>query len=80
MGRGMRRWPEHSTPHFLFGLAEKKTGRGRSKRKERQAPNLRLRASWLKTGAVLNRFRPSPGSLLPPHGEPWVVENPPARV
>ena len=23
------------TPHFLFGLAEKKTGRARSKRKER---------------------------------------------
>ena len=40
----------HSTPHFLFDLAEKKTGRGRSKRKERLAPNLHVRASWLKTG------------------------------
>ena len=40
----------HSTPHFLFDLAEKKTGRGRSKRKERLAPNLHVRASWLSTG------------------------------
>ena len=38
------------TPHFLFGLAEKKTGRARSKRKERLARNLHVRASSLKTG------------------------------
>ena len=44
MGRGMRRWPEHSTPHFLFGLAEKKTGRGRSKRKERYGGSVRVSA------------------------------------
>ena len=31
----------HSTPHFLFGLAEKKTGRGRSKRKERCGGSVR---------------------------------------
>ena len=31
----MQRWPEHSTPHFLFVLDKKKTGRGRSKRKNR---------------------------------------------
>ena len=38
-----------STPHFLFGLAEKKTGRGRSKRKERLAQNLHVRAGLLNT-------------------------------
>ena len=37
----MRRWPEHSTPHFLFDLAEKKTGRGRSKRKKRCGGSVR---------------------------------------
>ena len=37
------------TPHFLFGLAEKKTGRARSKRKERLAQNLRMRAGLLNT-------------------------------
>ena len=40
----MRRWPEHSTPHFLFDLAEKKTGRGRSKRKERHGGSVRAGA------------------------------------
>ena len=38
------------TPHFLFGLAEKKTGRARSKRKERLAQNLHMRAGLLNTG------------------------------
>ena len=33
-----------STPHFLFGLAEKKTGRGRSKRKERHGGSVRAGA------------------------------------
>ena len=37
-------------PHFLFGLAEKKTGRARSKRKERLAQNLHVRAGLLNTG------------------------------
>ena len=32
--------PAGCTPHFLFGLAEKKTGRARSKRKERFWPQL----------------------------------------
>ena len=37
IGRGIqpRRRLAHSTPHFLFHLAEKKMGRGRSKRKGR---------------------------------------------
>ena len=33
-----------STPHFLFDLAEKKTGRGRSKRKERHGGSVRAGA------------------------------------
>ena len=41
---------QQCAPHFLFGLAEKKTGRARSKRKERLAQNLRKRAGLLKTG------------------------------
>ena len=46
----MRRWPQQYAPHFLFGLAEKKTGRARSKRKERLAQNLHVRAGLLKAG------------------------------
>ena len=53
----MRRWPQQYAPHFLFGLAEKKTGRARSKRKERLAQNLRIRAGLLNVGVVLNRCR-----------------------
>ena len=45
------------TPHFLFGLAEKKTGRGRSKRKERFAQNLHVRAGLLTYGGLPNRCR-----------------------
>ena len=50
-----------TTPRFLFDLAEKKMGRGRSKRKERQAPNLRLRASWLKYGGCPECVLSKPG-------------------
>ena len=39
-----------STPHFLFGLAEKKTGRGRSKRKERRAQTCTCVQVCLNTG------------------------------
>ena len=38
------------TPHFLFGLAEKKTGRARSKRKDRLDALRRVRASALYGG------------------------------
>ena len=61
----MRRWPQQYAPHFLFGLAEKKTGRARSKRKERLAQNLRMRAGLLKYDGLLNRFRLRQESLLP---------------
>ena len=48
------------TPHFLFDLAEKKTGRARPKRKERLAQNLRMRAGLLTYGScseyVLTKF------------------------
>ena len=48
------------TPHFLFGLAEKKTGRARSKRKERFGGSVRMDADllppagdgWLSLAAV----------------------------
>ena len=40
----MRRWPQQYAPHFLFGLAEKKTGRARSKRKERLSGSVRASA------------------------------------
>ena len=36
-----------SHPHFLFGLAEKKTGRARSKRKDASCPTL---TRWVKVG------------------------------
>ena len=57
----MRRWPRQCAPHFLFDLAEKKTGRARSKRKERLAPNLRVRASWLKHGGCPESVPTKPG-------------------
>ena len=61
------------TPHFLFGLAEKKTGRARSKRKERlrrtcafaQVGLIRGSSEWVPPGEELpyrlapNRSRPS---------------------
>ena len=62
-----------STPHFLFDLAEKKTGRGRSKRKERYGGSVRAsaylrppaRESWhslvvalIKRGALGETFGP----------------------
>ena len=37
----MRRSPQDSTPHFLFVLDKKKTGRGRSKRKNRHGGSVR---------------------------------------
>ena len=49
IGRGMPGCRRQCAPHFLFGLAEKKTGRARSKRKERLAQNLRMRAGLLNT-------------------------------
>ena len=45
------RWARAWTP---FGLAEKKTGRARSKRKERLAQNLRMRAGLLIYEGLLN--------------------------
>ena len=46
-GREDRRWPKQCAPHFLFDLAEKKTGRARSKRKERLGGSGRIYASLL---------------------------------
>ena len=43
--------PAGCTPHFLFGLAEKKTGRARSKRKERFWSQLCTRGAKLLYGS-----------------------------
>ena len=76
----MRRWPRHSTPHFLFGLAEKKTGRGRSKRKERFGGSVRAervppaagggwlavpRFGFIKRGALGETFGPGRARIPP---------------
>ncbi len=43
-------------PHERRHLGRRQTGRARSKRKERLAPNLRVRASWLKYGGCSESF------------------------
>ena len=55
----------HSTPHFLFRLAEKKTGRGRSKRKGRFLPRsgaVALRATGVFRAGAGKDCRPSASS------------------
>ena len=64
-GRWTRLLVWQCTPHFLFGLAEKKTGRARSKRKERQRRTCTCVQVCLNTGVVLNMCRQNLGSLLP---------------
>ena len=39
--RGNRRWPGQCAPHSLFGLAKKRMGRARSKRKKRFGGSVR---------------------------------------
>ena len=48
-----------STPHFLFDLAEKKTGRGRSKRKERCGGSVRAGADSPPPAGEGWTYRPS---------------------
>ena len=50
MGRGKSAMSAGCTPHFLFPLVEKKTGRARSKRKDRLDALRRIRASALYGG------------------------------
>ena len=70
--------PAGCTPHFLFRLAEKKTGRARSKRKGRfrrapvQWPS--ARDGGRRTGACSDFARPSGtlcSSAIPPTAVPW---------
>ena len=50
-----------STPHSLFVFDKKRTGRGRSKRKNRWAQNLHVRAGLLKYGSCSEYVLTKPG-------------------
>ena len=59
-----------STPHSLFVFDKKRTGRGRSKRKNRWAQNLHLRAGLLTYERFLNICRQRFDGLLPARAGP----------
>ena len=66
---GTRAWTRllvwQSTPHSLFVLDKKRTGRGRSKRKNRLAQNLRICAGLLKCGSCSKYVPTKFAGLLP---------------